>query len=312
MKAALIHQYGKPQVLQIEEVPSPKPRSNRVLVEVHAAALNPKDILVRKGKFKFFTGSRFPMILSSDYAGVVLDSGNSTHLKNGDKIYGMMNGFRVGTTTEQVLVKEKEMAPMPSSLSFEEAAGIPLAGLTALQALRNLGKVQAGKRVCINGASGGVGSLAIQIAKCLGAEVITVSSDRNLALCKSLGADQVIDYQQENWISQVEAIDVFFDVFGNYSLTQVTHVMGSRARYISTLPRVSTVGNHLFTRFSNKKGMLVVVNSRSTDLSWLAERIDEGKIKPVIDSVFPLEAIQKAHERVETRRARGKVIVKVK
>ena len=312
MKAAVIHQYGKPKVLQVIEVPFPKAQSGKILVEVHAAALNPKDILVRKGKFKFFTGRRFPMILSSDYSGLVLDPGNSTQLKKGDKVFGMMNGFRVGSTAEQILVKEKEMALMPSTLSFEEAAGIPLAGLTALQALRDLGKLQSGQRVCINGASGGVGSLAIQIAKCLGAEVITVSSDKNLALCKSLGADHVIDYQQANWISQLEEIDVFFDVFGNYSLSQVIPFMGKKARYISTLPRVSTFGNHIFTRFSNKKGMLVLVNSRSADLTWMAERIEEGKIKALIDSVFPLEQIQQAHERVETKRSRGKVIVRVK
>lgn len=312
MKAVRIHQFGKPDVLQVEEIPSPKARSNRILVEVHAAALNPKDILVRQGKFKLFTGSRFPMTLSSDYAGVVLDPGSSTQLKKGDKVYGMMNGFRVGSTAEQILVKEKEMAYMPSNISFEEAAGIPLAGLTALQALRDLGKLETGQRVCINGASGGVGSLAIQIAKCLGAEVITVSSERNLALCKSLGADQVVDYQQQDWIHQLEEIDVFFDVFGNYSLSRVIPVMGKKARYISTLPRASTLGNHIFTRFSNKKGMLVVVNSHSADLAWMAERIEKGNIKPVIDSVFPLEEIQKAHERVETKRSRGKVIVRVR
>ena len=312
MKAAVIHKYGPPEVLKIEDVPEPKAKPSKILVEVYAAGLNPKDILVRKGKFKPLSGNRFPMILSSDYAGIVLDPGRSTSLKVGDKVYGMMNGMRVGSTTEKVLVKEKELAKMPEGIGFEEAAGVPLAGLTALQALRNLGKVHPGQRVCINGASGGVGSLAIQIAKCLGAEVISVSSDRNLALCKSLGADKMLDYKKEDWVKELTDIQVFFDVFGNYSLPKVAASLTKTGRYISTLPRVSTVRSHVFTRFSPQKGMLVIVNSRATDLRWMAQHIQEKKIRPVVDSVFPLEKIQEAHKRVETKRSRGKVIIQVK
>ncbi len=312
MKAAIIRQYGKPDVLQIKEIPDPVPRSGRILVEVHAASLNPKDILVRKGKFKVFTGNRFPMILSSDYAGVILDPGKSASLMAGDRVFGMMNGFKVGSTAEKVLVKETELAKLPEGIGFQEVAGVPLAGLTALQAIRDLGKLKAQQTICINGASGGVGSLAIQISKCLGAKVISVSSERNLSFCKALGADEVIDYAQENWLKNLLEVDLFFDVFGNYALKNVSSHLTPKGKYISTLPRIHTIKNHIFTRFSAKKGRLVVVKSKAKDLQWLANQMANGNIKPVVDSIFPLEDIQKAHERVETKRARGKVLIKLK
>ncbi|MEM9720380.1 MAG: NAD(P)-dependent alcohol dehydrogenase [Bacteroidota bacterium] len=312
MKAAIIHKYGSPEVLKVEEVPEPQAKPSKILVEVHAAALNPKDILVRKGKFRPFSGNKFPMTLSSDYAGIVLNPGKSTVLKEGDKVFGMMNGMRVGSTAEKVLVKENELAKMPEGISYEEAAGIPLAGLTALQALRNLGKLSEGHHVCINGASGGVGTLAIQIAKCLGATVTSVSSERNLALCKSLGADEPIAYTQANWVQSLQNLDLFFDVFGNYSLAKVRASLTPKGRYISTLPRVSTVRSHVFTGLSPQKGLLVIVNSRSRDLEWLAQQVSNNKIRPIVDSVFSLAEIRQAHERVETKRSRGKVIIRIK
>jgi NADPH:quinone reductase-like Zn-dependent oxidoreductase len=311
MKAIRYHEFGPPEVLKLEEIEAPVPKSNEILVQIHAAAINPKDILMRKGKFQKMDRLKFPRQAGFDLAGTVLESGNSTQFKKGDRIFGMINGWKGTAYAEISAVKEEECFKIPENLSFEEAAAIPLVGQTSLQALRNLGKAGPGKTICINGASGGVGSIGIQIAKTLGAEVISISSERNLELCSSLGADHTWDYKTKNVLEERNAFDIFYDVFGNYNFRKAKPTLKKGGLYITTVPSLTIVLDQLKTSFSNRKAKLVVVKSTQKDLKWLVQHIESGEIKPVVDQVLPLAEAAQGHAYIETKRAKGKVILKI-
>ena len=282
-----------------------------MLIQVKAAALNPKDILIRKGKFKIATGSKFPMRTGHDLAGIIVDSNDSKTYKNGDEVYGMINGWKARTCAEFISISEMEIYHKPSNLSFEDAAGIPLAGQTALQAIRDLCKLKTNQKILINGASGGVGTLAIQISKVLKGHVTTVSSGRNLDFCQSFGADIMIDYSKIKITDLDEKFDVFFDVFGNYSFPKVKHLLTKKGIYISTVPSSKIILEQLKNPFRKKKAKLVVVKSKSADLKWFKEKIEANMIKPVTDKIFSLEEIRDAQTYIETKRAKGKIIIKI-
>ncbi|MFH1980321.1 MAG: NAD(P)-dependent alcohol dehydrogenase [Pseudomonadota bacterium] len=311
MKAVVIQRFGAPDTLTLEQVPLPSVGAEEILVRLSAAGVNPKDVLVRKGKFRLFTGRRFPMQLGYDFSGVVVKRGKYIrHLKLGDYVFGMINGWQGATYAEYVKVKATECAVVPPRLKPDEAAGVPLAGQTALQALRDIGNVQEGDRVIINGASGGVGTLAIQLAKILGAHVTAVSSDQNSRLCTSLGADRIIDYAATDLDSLEEQFAVFFDVFGNRSFGRVRRLLAPDGVYITTVPGWRIMWDRLWTRFfSSQKARLVVVFSRAADVEYLGELVDHGQLRPVIDRRYALKDVAEAHAYVETKRARGKVIL---
>jgi NADPH:quinone reductase-like Zn-dependent oxidoreductase len=313
MRAIVYERYGPPEVLEVRELPSPLPAAGEVLVSVHAAALNPKDSLIRKGKFRRVTGNRFPRGLGYDLSGVVRAVGPGvTRLRAGDEVFGMKNGWAGGTVADEVCAPEGELALKPKGLSFEDAAALPLAGLTALQALRDEGRVQPGQRVLIHGASGGVGVFAIQVARALGAHVTTTSSARNLELCRSLGAQETWDYTQQTGLSDGAGWDVFFDVFGNRSFGQVRRALGPKGTYVSTVPGAQTVVLHFATRFLSRRARLVVVKSNTRDLEQLAQWVEAGSLRAVIDRVVPFTEAAAAQAHVETRRARGKVVISLK
>ncbi|NRB53180.1 MAG: NAD(P)-dependent alcohol dehydrogenase [Saprospiraceae bacterium] len=310
MKKAVNEQYGDVDQIKIIETERPTVSNGEVLVKVKAAGLNPKDILVRKGKFKRFTGSKFPQGIGYDFSGIIEDPMNSTFQK-GERVFGMVNGWRGRCCAEYVDVKAKELYQMPDNLSFEAAAGIPLAGQTALQAIRDQGKIRNGSQILINGASGGVGTLAIQIAKELGGEVTTVSSSKNLELCSSFGADHTISYQDTNLLELSTAYDIFFDVFGNYSFRKVEGLLKKNGIYITTVPKADIIKEQFSNLFRSKKARLVVVRSNERDMRWFSQKIGAGKIQPVVDEVFDLSDIQAAQKRIESKRAKGKVIIKM-
>jgi NADPH:quinone reductase-like Zn-dependent oxidoreductase len=311
MNAAIITKFGKPEVIEIVDLPKPTPKKGEVLIQVKAAALNPKDILIRKGKFKVATGSKFPMQIGHDLAGIIVNPNGSKKFKDGDEVFGMINGWTARTCAEFVRIPEKEIFHKPQNLSFEDATGIPLAGQTALQAIRDLGKLKPNQKILINGASGGVGTLAIQIAKALKGHVTTISSSKNLEFCKSLGADEVINYNEENIVESNLRFDVFFDVFGNYSMPKIKHLLTKNGIYISTVPGLKIVLEQLKNPFRSKKAKLVVVKSNSSDLKWFREKIESNTIKPVTDKVFSLHQIQYAQAYIETKRAKGKVVIQI-
>ena len=311
MKAVQIRAFGSPDVMAMADVPLPKVRSGDVLIRLSAAGVNPKDVMVRKGKFRWFTGRRFPMGLGYDFCGVVVKRGRHIRQFNlGDYVFGMINGWRGKTYAEYVAVKATECTKLPPRLKPREAAGMPLAAQTALQALRDVGQMKEGARVCINGASGGVGTLAVQIAKTLGARVTAVCSGRNTAMCTSLGADEVLDYTAEDVLSVTPPFDIFFDVFGNYTFGRVRGILSPTGTYITTVPRFV----HFWDRFRSnlflsQNARMVVVKSKWEDLELLAEMADYGQLRPVIDRQFRMEEAADAHAYIETKRARGKIIL---
>ena len=312
MKALAFHSYGSPEVLAIEDVPDPKPAERHILVQVHAAAINPKDILVRKGKFRRFTGKHFPQFSGYDLAGEVIALGeNVQEFIIGEPVFAMLNGWIGGACAQFASVPVGEAAPMPPGFTFEEAASVPLAALTALQALRDEGKLRAGQEVCINGASGGVGVFAVQIAKILGARVTAVCSHRNIELVQQLGADATIDYTRRDVLETAQSCDIFFDVFGNKSFSGAKSLLKKRGKYITTVPKLRNFVDAFFSTFRRKTARVVLVKSNRADLELIAEWLIAGKLKPVIDRVYPLTAAAEAHRYIETKRARGKVVLTI-
>ncbi|MFO0627349.1 MAG: NAD(P)-dependent alcohol dehydrogenase [Polyangiales bacterium] len=222
----------------------------------------------------------------------------------------MLGRHAGGSLAESLVCGLGELAVMPDRLSFEEAAGVPLAALTALQGLRDCGRVKPDDAVLINGASGGVGVYAIQIARVLGARVTTLSSEVNLALCARLGAHETLDYRAATPFAQ-RRWDCVFDVFGNRSFGEARPALAPLGTYVTTVPAARNVIDHVRTAVGFPRARLVVVESRGADLEHLADWLDAGIVKPVIDSVFALDDIAEAQRRVESRRAQGKVVIRV-
>ncbi len=302
--------WGGRDVLELvpQQVPTPGP--GELLIRTRAAALNPKDVLVRLGRFRRMSGEP-PITPGFDFCGdVVAASHASGGPPVGTRVFGMLGGMRGGALASYLCVPAKRVAVGPEVCDDATLAATPLAALTALQALRDLGGVRRGTAVCINGGSGGVGSFATQIARALGAQVTTLSSDGNRALCRSLGADSAVDYAVPDALADRE-FDVYFDVYGNGSLRSVRPLLASNGVYISTVPNRRNIRDHVLTRLSlGRRGRLVVVRHRSADLAWVSERLANGSLRALIDSVFDLADFDGAFERLESRHARGKVVIR--
>ncbi|HSD62019.1 MAG TPA: NAD(P)-dependent alcohol dehydrogenase [Burkholderiales bacterium] len=311
LKAVLYDRFGPPAVLELREVPEPVPRPGQVAVRVVAASVNPKDALVRSGRFRRMTGSSFPKRVGSDFAGTVAALGPGVGgIEAGDAVFGMLNGWAAGGCAEMVVAAAGELARKPESLSFIEAAALPLVGQTALQALRDLAGVTAGSRVCIHGAAGGVGTVAVQVARALGAHVTALCGAGSVDLVKGLGAHTVLDYRRVRPPSIEERFDCFFDVFGNQSFAALKHLLLPRGIYVTTLPTRSNILAYLRTLFwPGRRARLVVVKSRRRDLETLAMWVEEGRLKPVLAQVLPLAEIRRAHELIETRGTHGKIVL---
>ena len=307
MRVAEYDRYGPPSVLSIRERPRPTIRAGHVLVRVHAAALNPKDVLTRSGKYAFMAGRRFPKRCGYDWSGEAVEIGGGvTGISAGDPLLGMIQSWSGGACAEYVLVRADELAPKPAGLAWADAAALPLAGLTALQALRGSAEVGHGHRILINGASGGVGVFAVQIAKALGARVTALASERNHELVRSLGADAAFDYA--TW-RPTGTFDAVFDVFGNRSFAEFRPFLTPRGTFVSTVPKRHMILAHLRTLFSRPRARLVAVRSRRADIAWLANAAAAGTIRAVIDREYPLDQIADAHVHVASKRTRGKVVI---
>ncbi|MEH2236152.1 NAD(P)-dependent alcohol dehydrogenase [Nostoc sp.] len=310
MKAVVIRRYGAAEVLQYEDVEQPKIKPTQLLVKVRASSVNPIDWKIRQGMMSLITGYKFPKILGFDVAGDVVAVGSGvTRFKPGDAIYGSTS-FPGGGYAEFAAIPENLAAFKPTNLSYEEAAAVPLAALTALQALRDQGKIQTGQTVLINGAAGGVGSFAVQIAKALGAIVTGVSSTKNLDLVKSLLADRVIDYTQQDFTEDTAQYDIIFDAVGKRSLSQSKRVLKPNGIYITTSPSPEVMLEIVLTAFlPGQKAKLVFEKPNAQDLVYLKELIEAGKIRVVIDRTYPLQELAAAHDYSETGRAVGKIAI---
>jgi NADPH:quinone reductase-like Zn-dependent oxidoreductase len=312
MRAVRYDRYGAADVAKVVEAPAPPREAGTYLVRVHAAALNPKDVLVRKGKFRWFAGLHFPKSMGYDWAGEIVEG--DAAFTPGTRVFGMIQSWNAGAFAELCRVRPDECARAPRGLSHEEAAGLPLASLTALQALRDEAHIGPGHRVLLHGASGGVGVFAIQIAKALGAYVVTTSSEKNRELCASLGADETLDYTKVDFRSGSSKgpFDAFFDVFGNQSFTKVRALLSPEGTYVSTVPAPRVIVDTLLTPLrTRRRARLVVVRSNRADLDLLCRLVAEEKLRPVIDATFPLAQITEACRRVESKRARGKVVLTI-
>lgn len=312
MRALVYDRYGGPEVLGVREVGAPSARRGEVLVKVRAAALNPKDVLLRKGKLGLLNREPFPRVVGYDWAGEAIEAGPGVEgVRAGDRLFGMIGPWGGGACAEICVARVNELARAPDGLSPEEAASLPLASLTALQALRDLGHVREGDEVCVNGASGGVGTLALQIAKALGARVTSVSSERNLELCRTLGADVTLDYGVDRPFARPGAYRVLFDVFGKLDFGAVRSALGPGGVFISTVPSWGIGVATLRTLVGSKRARLVVVRSRRADLELVRAWVESGKLRPVVDRVLKLDEGAEAQRYLETRRARGKVVLRV-
>jgi NADPH:quinone reductase-like Zn-dependent oxidoreductase len=323
MTAVLHRCYGPADLLQLAAVERPVAGDDEILVRVHAAALNPLDWHYMTGTpyvMRFESGLGRPTSdrLGVDFAGTVAAVGrNVSAFRPGDAVYGS----RWGAFAEYVKVTQgKALVPMPANLTFAQAAGMPVAAVTALQALRDKARVQPGQKVLVNGASGGVGTFAVQIGKALGAEVTGVSSTRNLALVRSLGADHVIDYTQQDFTRGAQRYDVVIDAVGNHSLRDVrralvptgVHVLIGGPKDDPWLgPVLSFVKAPIVSRFTSQRVVVLLAQMNAADLLALNELVAAGKLTTVIDRSYSLAELPEALRYLETRRARGKVVIDV-
>lgn len=313
MKAAVLDKFGPSSVMEVREVPRPQINANQVLVEVAAAGVNPIDWKIREGWMSERFGSEFPMILGFDAAGTVAEVGaNVTGFQPGDPVFARSNVGPGGCYAEFAAIDANTVAPKPEALNDDEAAAMPLAALTALNGLREVGRLQAGQRVLINGAVGGVGVYAIQIAKNMGAHVTGVCSTYNLELARELGADEVIDYRQQNPLEAGQTWDVIYDTVGYLKHTDARECLTPDGVYITLVP---AEGIEFFipgqTEIKPRGGYFLVWTPTAADLLILADWVKAGKLHSVIDSIYPLELVRDAHERSQTERARGKIVLRI-
>ncbi len=326
MKAVRYCSYGSPNVLKLVEVEKPVPNENQVLIKVRAASLNALDIYLTRDSWlgRLMFGLRKPKDtrLGRDVAGHVEAVGkNVTQFKPGDEVFGSCRG----ALAEYACPSERALVIKPPKISFEQAASLPVAGLTALQGLRNQGKIQSQQKVLINGATGGVGTFAVQIAKALGANVTAVCSTRNVDLVKSIGADQVIDYTKENFTKSSQRYDVIFDNVCNHSFSERRRVLtpkgicvlagmgGAGVKGGEALARIASniFIARAFSSFTDQKFAQYITKLNKQDLTLLADLIQEGKLTPVIDRRYSLNDAPEALRYLDQGHARGKIVISV-
>ena len=308
MKAIVVHEYGGPEVLKHEDVPRPEPKDDQILVRVIAAGVNPVDGLIRSGMFAKYEKAAFPMIPGADIAGVVEKAGSKiTKFRTGDPVYAYISLKNSGGYAEYAVAAEGEASPKPKSLSYVDAAAVPVVALTAWQALIDTAKLSKGQTVLIHGGSGGVGSFAIQIAKERGAKVIATASTANQDLLKELGADVAIDYTKTKFEDVAKDVDVVLDSIGKDTLARSYGVV-KKGGFIVTL--VARVDQAELDKYGIR-GASLSVKPDSHELGEIGKLIDENKIKVVVSQTFPLADAAKAQEQVATGHTRGKIVLKI-
>ena len=308
MKAIALHQYGGPEVLKYEDVPRPEPKEDQILVRVIAAGVNPVDGMIRSGMFAKYEKTVFPIILGADIAGVVEKAGSKiTKFKASDPVFAYVSLKNGGGYAEYAVTTEVEAAAKPKSLSYVEAAAVPVVALTAWQALIETAKLSAGQTVLIHGGSGGVGTFAIQIAKARGAKVIATASTANQDLLKQLGADVAIDYTKQKFEDVATDVDVVLDSVGKDTLARSYGVVKKGGFIVSIVgrPDPAELEKH------GIRGASISVEPNSSELAEIGRLIDEKKIKVIVSQTFPVAESAKAQEQIATHHTRGKIVLKV-
>lgn len=331
MKAALIRKYGQKN-LEIAEVDIPTVRDNDVLVKIVAASINPIDLKTKDGKVKMLLSYKMPLILGSDFAGIVESVGkNVTKYKIGDKVYGRVQKNRIGTFAEYIAVDQDDIAFKPKNLTFEEAASIPLVGLTSYQALYDIMQLKADDKILIQAGAGGIGTIAIQLAKLSGAYVATTTSAKNADFVKSLGADKIIDYRTENFEEVLTDYDYVYDTMGGETLEKAFRIIKPNGKVVSLsgipnkrfakeygLPLwkqiilgIATRNISKLEKKTNASYHFLFMKPSGAQLEILTNLIEQGKIQPIIDQVVSLNNIQTAVNHSLSGRAKGKIIIRV-
>lgn len=320
MKAITYTEYGPPDVLKLTEMTKPVPGDDQVLIRIHAASLNPLDWHFMRGTpylVRTMSGWRKPKVprLGVDVAGQIEAVGrNVTQFRPGDDVFGTCKG----AFAEYVCTAGKSLVPKPANVTFEQAATLGIAALTALQGLRDKGRLQSGQKVLINGAAGGVGTFAVQIAKTLGAEVAGVSSSRNLEMVRSIGADRLIDYATEDFTAGGPRYDLILDMIGNHAESDCKRALTAHGRLVlvggpsdgrSVGPLLGWIKAAALSRFTRQKVIPFVASLKKADLVVMAELLGSGKVKAVIDRSYPLSEVPEAIAYLETGHARGKVVI---
>ena len=321
MKAIVCPRYGTAEVLRYEEVEGPTAGDDEVLVNVRAASVNPLDWRFMRGEpylIRAMAGLRKPRDarLGADLAGQVEAVGrNVTQFRPGDAVFGAI-GPRLGTFAEYVCAREGDLAPKPANLTFEQAAAVPVGALTALQGLRDGARIRPAQKVLINGAAGGVGTFAVQIAKSFGADVTGVCSSRNVEMVRSLGADRVIDYTRQDFTREGQRYDLIFDCIGNRSLSDCRRAMSPKGTYLAIgapggpwIPVIAMLKPLLLSPFVSQKLAPFVSKASREDLVVLKGLIEDRKVTPVIDRSYPLSEVAQAIRYLEEGHARGKVVI---
>src|SRR6476620_643612 len=312
MKAIRIHKYGGPEVLKYEDAPRPKPQASEVLIRVHAAGVNPVDWKVREGHTKDFWPHKFPLILGWDLSGEIAAVGPGPaaagRFKKGDEVYSVPDVSRDGAYAEYVVVRESELALKPNSLHHVHAAAAPLAALTAWQALFDTGQLMSGQRILIHGGSGGVGHVAVQLAKWKGAHVLATASTRNQELLRELGVDEPIDYMKQKFENVARDVNLVLDLIGGETQERSWSVLKKGGVLLSLVQPPSVEK----AKALGVRAAFVAGHSSGAQLAEIAKLIDSGELKLTIDRILPLSEVRRAHELSKTGHTRGKIVLRVK
>ncbi len=317
MKAIILDGYGGSDRLRLMDRPEPSPQAGELLVKVRAAAVNPVDWKIRRGDLRPILWLRFPYIPGGDIAGEVVAAGPGvTRFQPGDAVVAFVDMKRGGGYAERAVVKESAAALKPQSLSFAEAASLPIAGVTALQALRDAGRLREGGSALIHGGAGGVGHFAVQIAKAMGARVTATCGPSNVAFVESLGADSVIDYTKEEFPRRPDRYDVVFDAVAKSSFPACRHLLERGVVYVTTLPDPGVLFWGAVQALAGLFGpapraKFLMVRPQGTDLEFLGRLADEGRLRPSLALTLPLERSREAQDASQEGHARGKIVLEV-
>ncbi len=309
MQAIVYDDYGDPGVLRRTHLPVPKRKPHEVLIEVRASSVNPIDYRLRSGEMKGLLPGGFPRIPGYDVAGVVVEADQKGTFEVGDRVMAFLDSVRGGACADFAVCSAEVAAKLPDEMPFEHAAAIPLAGTTALQSLRDHGGMQPGQRVLINGASGGVGTFAIQIAKAYDCHVDAVASGANRKFCLSLGSDHFYDYEKTDFTESAERWNIVFDAAGKSGYWDSRPVLLDGGRYVSTEPDVKGMLLTILTYPFSKSGTVMLATPAGDDLRTLIGLYDLGKLSVALDSIYPMTDAASAHRRVETSVDHGKVVL---
>ncbi len=310
MKAIVCHRYGSADVLKVKEVKEPVIKKHQVLIDVKATSVNPVDWKIRSGALMIKTGFRPPKILGSDFSGVILSVGSQVNdYQIGDEIWGKFDSFKGGAYAQKVVANIKNISKKPKNVDFFQAAAVPNVALTAYQAMVNKASLKQGQHVMINGASGGVGLMAIQIAKAMDCHVTAVCSAKNATLVKSLGADVILDYNKDNILSDKKAYDVFFDCVSNQSYFKVYSTLKNGATHIKTTPSLITALGSMCKPFNIRRPDHIMVKPNHQHLLQLKSWVENKQLVPFVQDVLPLYEANEAHRISQTGRVVGKLVL---